>query len=277
MTIHPAARPVHLTAVHVYPVKGLGGISLEKSAVTRRGLQFDRRFLVIDNNDTFVTQREIPKMATVWMEIEDGKVVFAAPDMEPLVLPAEPPELPSHLVRIWRSHVLAHHVSAEANAWLSEYLGFDARLVYMPDSSERKINPEFAKNNEIVSFADGYPLLVISEASLADLNARMVANGGAALAMNRFRPNLVISGCEAYAEDRFGEIRVGDAIFRGVKHCARCQVTTTDQASGEVRGPEPLQTLGTYRNTPDGTMFGMNLVPVKLATVRVGDEVTWAA
>ncbi|MEP7157437.1 MAG: MOSC N-terminal beta barrel domain-containing protein [Betaproteobacteria bacterium] len=268
---------IHLTHIHVYPVKGLGGLTLAESLVTTRGLQYDRRFLVVDNNDTFVTQRECPKMATVWMEIENGEVTFAAPDMEPLVLPAEPPELPSRMVRIWRSHVLAHEVSAEANAWLSEYLGFDARLVYMPDSSERKANPEFAKNGEIVSFADGYPLLVISEASLADLNARMTATGSPALAMNRFRPNLVISGCDAYAEDKLGEIRVGDAVFRAVKPCARCQVTTTDQASGEVRGPEPLQTLGTYRDSEDGVLFGMNLVPVKLAMVRVGDEVTLPA
>ena len=103
----------------------------------------------------------------------------------------------------------------------------------------------------------------------------MTASGAPALAMNRFRPNLVIRGGGAFAEDKLGEIRVGDAVFRAVKPCARCQVTTTDQASGEVRGPEPLQTLGTYRETPDGAMFGMNLVPVKLATVRVGDEVTF--
>ena len=156
------------------------------------------------------------------------------------------------------------------------YLGFNARLVYMPDSSERKMNPQYAKPEEVVSFADGYPLLLISEASLADLNERMVKNGGSVLNMNRFRPNLVVEGCEPYAEDRFGEIRVGDATFRAVKHCARCQVTTTDQASGEVRGPEPLQTLGTYRDTPNGVIFGMNLIPVTLATVRVGDTVTLA-
>ena len=152
---------IHLTHIHVYPVKGLGGLTLAESAVTRRGLQYDRRFLVIDNNDTAVTQRDYPRMATVWMEVENGNVTFAAPDLEPLVLPAEPPELPSRMVRIWSNDVLAHEVSAEANAWLSEYLGFDAKLVYMPDSSERKCDPQYVKNNGIVSFADGYPLLVI--------------------------------------------------------------------------------------------------------------------
>ena len=147
----------------------------------------------------------------------------------------------------------------------------------MPDSTERRVNPDFADNGEIVSFADGYPFLLASVASLDDLNARVTANGGEALPMNRFRPNLVISGCDAYAEDRLGEIVIGDAVFRAVKPCVRCQVTTTDQAEGVVRGPEPLQTLATYRNSPNGVMFGMNLIPVKLATVRVGDAVTLAS
>ena len=265
-----------LSAIHIYPVKALGGISLGQAVVTPRGLQYDRRFLVIDAKDEFVTQREVPKMATVWLEVDGGEVVLSAPDMDPVAFPAEPAELPSRMVRIWSSDVLAHTVSPEADAWLSQYLGFNARLVYMPDSSERKINPKYAKNGEVVSFADGYPLLVISEASLADLNERIVKNGGSALTMNRFRPNLVIKGCEPFAEDRVGEIRIGDAIFRAVKPCMRCEVTTTDQATGEVRGPEPLQTLGTYRNTPDGVMFGMNLIPVNLAMVHVGDNVTLA-
>lgn len=267
---------VSLTAIHVYPVKALGGISLEESAVTARGLKFDRRFMVINAQDEFVTQREVPKMATVWVEIENDAVILAAADMNGIAFPAEPPELPSRMVRVWSSDVLAHTVSAEADAWLSHYLGFDARLVYMPDSSERRINPQHAKAGEVVSFADGYPLLIVAEASLADLNARIVKNGGKAIAMNRFRPNLVIRGCEAYAEDRLGEIRIGEAIFRAAKPCTRCQVTTTDQASGELRGPEPLQTLATYRDSPDGVMFGMNLIPVNGATVRVGDAVTLA-
>ena len=265
-----------LSAIHVYPVKALGGISLAEATVTPRGLKHDRRFLVIDNDEVAVTQRDVPKMATGWMEVDGNEVVFSAPDMESLSIPAEPPEMPSHMVRVWSSDVLAHSISTEADSWLSEYLGFTARLVYMPDSSERKINPQHAKEGDMVSFADGYPLLVISEASLQDLNERIVKNGGSALTMNRFRPNLVIKGCETYEEDRLGDIQVGETIFRAVKRCARCQVTTTDQASGDVRGPEPLQTLGTYRDTPDGPIFGMNLVPVKLGTVRVGDAVTLA-
>jgi uncharacterized protein YcbX len=265
---------VTLSAIHIYPVKALGGVSLPAAEVTARGLRHDRRFMVVDAEGKFVTQREVPMMATVWVEVDRGNVMLSAADRESVSFPAEPPEQPSRLVRVWASDVFAHALSTAADAWLSEFLGFGARLVYMPDSSERAIDPEFARKGEVVSFADGYPLLVVSEASLADLNARIVKNGGTAVAMSRFRPNLVIKGCEAYAEDRLGEIHIGVAVFRAVKPCARCQVTTTDQATGELRGPEPLRTLATYRNSPKGAMFGMNLIPVTDGVIRVGDEVT---
>ncbi len=265
---------ISLGAIHIYPVKALGGISLSQSTVTPRGLQNDRRFLVVDVNDQFLTQREHPKMATVWVEIENGDIIFSAPDIESVSFPAMPKELPTRTVQVWSSHVRAHTVTPEADHWLSDYLGTAVQLVYMPDSAERRINPEYAKNGEIVSFADGYPLLIVSEASLADLNARIVANSGQPLPMNRFRPNLVIRGCEAFAEDRLGEIAIGEAVFRAVKPCVRCQVTTTDQAAGVARGPEPLQTLATYRDSANGVMFGMNLIPVTLGTVAVGDGVT---
>ena len=271
---------ISLSAIFIYPVKALGAISLGQSLVTPRGLQHDRRFMVVDANHQFLTQRDHPKMATVWVEIDAGKnggeVIFSAPDVGSISFPATPGELPTRTVKVWASHVRAHTVSAEADQWLSGYLGVDARLVYMPDSAQRRINPTYAKNNEVVSFADGFPLLIVSEASLEDLNARIVKNGGIVVPMNRFRPNLVIGGCDPYAEDRLGEIVIGDAVFRAVKPCVRCQVTTTDQADGVVRGPEPLQTLGRYRDSPDGVMFGMNLIPVRLGTVKVGDAVTLA-
>ena len=271
---------IAVSGIFIYPVKALGGISLTESLVTPRGLKHDRRFLVVDTKDEFVTQRDYPKMATVWVELEAGIITFSAPDVDSISFPAEPRELPieapTRMVRVWASHVAAQAVSAEADQWLSAYLGFDARLVYMPDSSERAVSPDYGKPGDIVSFADGYPLLITSEASLADLNARIVGKGSAAVPMNRFRPNVVIKGSAPFAEDRLGEVRIGEAIFRAVKPCLRCQVTTTDQASGEVRGAEPLQTLATFRNTPNGVMFGMNLIPANHSRVRVGDAVTLA-
>lgn len=267
---------ISLSAINIYPVKALGGIALTQALVTTRGLQNDRRFMVVDGDDQFLTQREFPKMATVWVDLDDGEITFSAPEIDSVSFAATPEESPTRDVRVWASVVRAHSVTTGANRWLSDYLGGNVKLVYMPDSTERRVNPAYAKNNEIVSFADGYPLLIASEASLADLNARIVANGGAAVPMNRFRPNLVISGCDAFAEDCLGEIAIGDAVFRAVKPCVRCQVTTTDQADGVVRGPEPLQTLGRYRDSPDGVMFGMNLIPVRLGTLTVGDAVTLA-
>lgn len=262
-----------LSAIHIYPVKALGGISLTQSPTLARGLAHDRRFLVVDGNGEFLTQREYPLMATVWMDVEGGKLTLAAPDLDAVEVDLEPASAATRKVRIWGSVVDAHDVSSEADRFLSSYLGAPCKLVYMPDTSERPVNPDHANPGDIVSFADAYPYLLISEASLADLNTRIEKNGGKALPMNRFRPNLVVKGCDAYAEDTWKEIRVGEAVFRVVKACARCQVTTTDQATGEVRGPEPLATLTTYRDTPKGVVFGQNLIAAKLAPVRVGDTV----
>jgi uncharacterized protein YcbX len=168
---------------------------------------------------------------------------------------------------------MAVPVSHEADAWLSDYLDDDLRLVYMPESTRRHSNPRYAGSDRMVGFADGYAYLVITEASLADLNARLLAKSHAALPMNRFRPNLVISGAAPYAEDTWKRIGIGDAVMEGVKPCGRCQVTTTDQTSGDLRGPEPLATLAGYRESAEfGVMFGMNYVSIKPGAISVGQE-----
>jgi uncharacterized protein len=264
---------ITVSEINIYPVKGMAGISLGRATMTTRGLQHDRRFMVVDANHEFISQREHPKMATIWTSLIGAQLELATADNDPILFDAMPKPLPTRTVRVWSSHVQAHTVSAEADAWLSEYLGFDARLVYMPETSERRCSPEYAKNNEIVSFADGYPVLLANAASLDDLNSRITKNGGSAVPMNRFRANIVVSGANAWAEDGWNEIEIGEAIFRNAKPCARCQVTTTDQATGEVRGPEPLKTLSTFRDSAKGILFGANLVPVKLGEVRVGDAV----
>jgi uncharacterized protein len=264
---------IHLTAIHIYPVKSLGGLSLKAATVTARGLANDRRFLVVDSEGEFLTQREYSQMATVWVDIDGDAMTLSAPDVDAVEVPCEPAKQATRKVRVWNSVVDAHAVSAEADRFLSDYLGMSCQLVYMPDDSVRSINPDYARPGDMVSFADGYPFLLTSEASLNDLNRRIEARGRQAVPMNRFRPNLVIAGAEPGAEDGWKEIRIGDAAFRFAKPCVRCQVTTTDQASGEVRGPEPLDTLATYRDTPKGVFFGQNLIPTRLANIRVGDEV----
>ncbi|HXF79515.1 MAG TPA: MOSC N-terminal beta barrel domain-containing protein [Usitatibacter sp.] len=263
-----------ISQINVYPVKGLKGIALEEARCTDRGIENDRRWMVVDAEGVFLSQREHPKMATVWTDLEGDFLSLSAPDAGSVEVALQPPPAPSMKVRVWRSTVDAVPASREADWWLSQYLGMPCRLVHMPRDSERYSNEQYAGEGKRVAFADGYAYLLIGEGSLQDLNGRLAAKGHPPLPMNRFRPNLVVSGAAPYAEDGWGDIRIGEAAFRGVKPCGRCQVTTTDQATGEVTGPEPLATLATFRESSEfGLMFGMNLVSVKPGNVKVGDEV----
>jgi hypothetical protein len=265
--------PITLSELHIYPVKSLGGIALKEARVTERGLQHDRRWMVVDPEGRFFTQREHPKMATVWVDVNAESLSLAAPDLDTIEVPFDYTPSPAMRVQVWNSNLEAHVVSAEADAWLSDLIGTPCRLVHMPDTTRRACDPDFAGHDKVVSFADGYPFLVTNEASLADLNRRAKTD----LPMNRFRSNLVVRGAEAWAEDNWTEFTIGDVRFRVTKPCGRCQVTTTDQATGEVRGPEPLATLATFRDSAFGVRFGMNLVALGSGTLRVGDRVEFTA
>ncbi len=263
-----------VSELNIYPVKGLKGISLEEARVTERGLENDRRWMVVDPQGTFLSQRSVPKMATVWTELYDDALALSAPDMDVVEVPLEAREGEPVRVVVWRSTCDAIAVSPAADAWLSEYLGTPCRLVHMPESTRRYSNPDYAGRGKLVGFADGYACLATSASSLAELNERLGAQGHRALPMNRFRPNIVVAGGAPWAEDAWREIGIGGAMFRAAKPCGRCQVTTTDQSTGEVRGPEPLATLATYREHPEfGIMFGMNWVVDVAGTIRVGDAV----
>ena len=265
--------PVTVSALNIYPVKGLKGIALDAARCTERGLERDRRFMVVDRTGEFLSQRMLPRMATVWTEIEGKDLVLSAPDVDPVALPLEPRAGEPMRVRVWTSDCEALAPSAEADAWLSGYLGLECRIVYMPDSTRRQSNPEYAPGR-IVSFADGYACLAISEASLAELNGRLVVKGQRALPMNRFRPSIVLEGAAAFDEDGWKEIAIGGARFGAAKPCGRCEVTMTDQSTGEVLGPEPLATLATYREHPKfGVMFGMNWFVTQPGAIAVGDAV----
>ena len=278
--------PVTVTALNVYPVKGLKGIALREARCTDRGIEHDRRFMVVDPGGQFLSQREHPKMATVWTDVDGEALALSAPDTDELRVPLRPAGRSKARVQVWSSTCDALTVSQEADEWFSDYLGFACALVYMPDDSKRFSNPKFGGAGNRVGFADGYAYLVTNEASLADLNAKLLAKDHPALPMNRFRPNIVVAGAAAFAEDGWGGLRFAppdspdsgvhrndNVVLRAVKPCGRCQVTTTDQASGEVRGPEPLATLATYRDSPFGIRFGMNLVTVQEGTIRLGDTV----
>ncbi len=262
-----------LTSLHVYPVKGLKAIDLAEARCTERGVEYDRRWMVVDGDGVFMTQREHPRMATVWTDVDDRALTLSAPDRDSVSVAVAPRGGKTLGVRIWDDACEALAVSTEADAWLSEYLGTPCRLVYMPEGTRRESKAKYAGPGRLVGFADAFAYLLTTPASLGEVNRRLAVKGVRAVPMNRFRPNLVVDGAEPFAEDRWRRIRIGEVVLRFAKPCGRCQVTTTDQATGEVTGPEPLATLSEFRGSEFGALFGMNLVTEAAGTIRVGDAV----
>lgn len=256
-----------LSEIWIYPIKSLGGISLTEATVEERGLQFDRRWMLVEAGGKFITQRKVHEMALIDVALEKGGLEIthrSFPD-DPLFISFEPDTKEPIMVQVWDDQVEALTVSDEADRWFSKYLGRIVRLVQMPEYTKRLVDPRYAPQGEVVSFADGYPLLVISQSSLDDLNARLPEP----VSMRRFRPNLVITGTPPYAEDTLTDLQIGSATFKAVKPCARCVLTTLDPASGHT-GPEPLKTLSTYRNKHGKILFGMNLL-ARPGRIAVGD------
>lgn len=260
---------MRLSEIWIYPVKSLGGIRLTEANVEERGLQHDRRWLIIDENNVFVTQRVFGQMALIDVALEaNGLKIFLRNNPENnVIVPYEPGSGEQLSVTIWDDVVNAVAVSDEADAWLSAQLDKRVRLVMMPESTERKADPKYASNGENVSFADGFPFLVISQASLDDLNSRLEEP----ISMVRFRPNFVIAGTVPFEEDQWKRIRIGELDFEIVKPCARCVLTTVDPATGQ-KGPEPLKTLAGYRRVNNKVLFGQNIVASNFGMVREGDE-----
>lgn len=258
---------IRLVEMWIYPVKGCRGVSIARGRLGSKGLAGDREWMVVDGDGRFVSQRTHPRLALVAPHVADGTLTLAAPDRRDLAL--DPARLePRPPVTVWRDTVDAVSAGAEARRWLESWLGMACDLVRMAPGARRPVDPRYAEARDEVSFADAFPVLLISQASLDDLNRRLAEP----LRMNRFRPNLVVDGCRAFAEDSWRALEVGAARLRVVKPCARCSVTTVDQETGE-RGIEPLTTLATYRSRDGKVMFGQNLVPDRLGTLRVGEAV----
>lgn len=265
---------MNISEINIYPIKSLKGISLSDSSIEQKGLRFDRRRLLVNEKNEFLTQREFPKMATLTVEInENGLKVFDGKKF--LTIPFEPREENKATVKIWSSRVRALVYENEINEWFSDALQTDCKLVLMPEESIRKVNYFYAVHkDDAVSFADGYPFLLIGENSLADLNARLDES----VPMNRFRPNFVVAGSESFDEDTWKKIKIGDAVFHVVKPCGRCVITTIDQERGSFTGKEPLKTLATYRipkrSVKRKINFGQNLIAETVGVkIKVGDAV----
>ncbi|MCH7722126.1 MAG: MOSC domain-containing protein [Bacteroidetes bacterium] len=258
-----------LSGINIYPIKSLGGISLQSATVEERGLQYDRRWMLVDEQNKFITQRLYSKMALLKVEIINDLLTIKHKqnNLSPLTVQSFPYSTDEINVQIWKDNVTALKYNHDVNDWFAEAIGLKCSLVHMPHYTKRKVNPEFAKN-KIVSFTDGYPFLIIGEESLNDLNKRLEKS----LPMNRFRPNLVFSGGKPFDEDNWKTIKIGNIIFHSTKSCPRCVITTIDQNTG-VKGKEPLKTLSAYREKDNKVMFGMNLVAEGTGTINVGDEI----
>ncbi len=272
---------MRLTGIFLYPVKSLAGISVLSADLDALGLVGDRRFLVIDESGRFLTQRTLPRMALVATALDATHLTLSTSAANIIrIARASDPAATLRRVSVWKSeNLLAEDCGEDSAAFLSDFLSVRCRLVRLGAAFHRPVLKSAGRPGDTVSFADAFPLLVIGESSLADLNDRLVAQGSDALPMNRFRPNLVIAGAPAFAEDTWPHLRIGAITFRAGGPCARCSMTTVDQATGAFEGPEPLRTLATYRRDatePTQVNFGQNLIPeTKSATLRVGDTVTF--
>ena len=262
----------HLSQINIYPVKSLGCISLRTAYAGEKGLQYDRRWMLVDEANKFITQREHPIMATIGVEInENGFSLFQkSKKHEAYHLPFAIDNGVKNRVTVWDDQCDVLTLDSEINVWISELLNQVCKFVYMPDDSRRYVDNIYAPGNETVSFADGYPILIIGEASLSDLNERLETP----VPMNRFRPNFVFTGGVAFEEDSWNNFRIGDAVFNAVKPCGRCVITTIDQESGN-QSKEPLRTLSQYRKTNNNVYFGQNLLVVKPGKVTINDTLVF--
>ena len=254
-----------IAALFVYPVKSCGGVRLSAAQVTERGLEHDREWMITDPAGRFLSQRELPRLALITPVLSATTLELTAPGREPLALPLGWSGTFKE-VTVWRDSLPAIDQGDGAAEWLSDWVGREVRLVRFDQKVRRACNRAYVGDSGAhTGFADAYPLLVLSEGSLADLNARLAVP----LPVNRFRPNVVLSGTQAYDEDHIDEIISGPIRMRLVKPCTRCQITTTDQTTGE-RASEPLATLATYRMNAalEGVTFGVNAI----VTAGVGEE-----
>lgn len=260
---------LYLSSIHIYPVKSMKGHSLISSLVEKMGLENDRRLMMVDQYNKFLTQREHARIALITPQLNNNELTLIAPGMENITLPISFSG-DRYSVEIWNSkEVISIDQGNDVFLWLSEFLKMPARLVQLDPDYKRSVDQTFAVNaDDQVSFADGYPILVTAQASLDDLNLKL----SNPVQMDRFRPNIVINGSEPFLEDSWRRIRIGEAEFALVKPCARCNVPGIDQETAQT-AREPIFTLSKYRKFNNKVMFGVNIIPLKTGIISVGDKV----
>ena len=260
---------LQLSEIYIYPIKSLGGIAVSEALLTDRGLAYDRRWMLVDEQ-YFLTLRDFPQMAQMTVVLRNDSLEVSSPNQSHnLTIPLFPnAEAPVTTVQVWGDLATGQYVSEEADAWFSDALGHTCTLVYMPEGSSRSATGKVSDREQLVSFADGYPALLIGQASLDDLNNRL----DEPVPMNRFRPNLVFTGGEAYGEDLWHAFTIGEAQCWAEKPCSRCTVITIDQSTSE-RGKEPLAMLAQYRKQGNKVLFGQNTMFEAGKTISVGDSI----
>lgn len=261
---------MHVSQLFIYPLKSARGIACQTYAIDTRGPRWDRRWMLVDAQGKFLTQRQHPVMTQLVTVLEDEQLQISAPGMPDLIVPFFYWDMikSSQPVTVWGDTVPAKYAENHVNQWFSQVLKQECRLVYMAEKTRRAVDPVYAKKGEITSFADGFPLLLASETSLDQFNVWL----GETVSISRFRPNLVISGAPAFAEDDWKRIRVGTMEFRVVKPCSRCAIPTLDPQSGE-RNNAVFATLKQHRQRNDEVFFGQNLLPVGQGQISRGDAV----
>ena len=271
-----------VAALYVHPVKSLGGVSVPSFDVGEFGPVGDRRWMLVDDDGTFMTQRTDARLALVRPALDGefpGAFALHAPGLEPLRIGAPPADAPRRRVRVWDDVVEGAASPDAVDEWLTEALRRVCHLVYMPDDVWRQVDPTYAGPRDRTSFTDAFPLLVLSRESVADLNGRLAAKGVAPVDERRFRANVVVEGTgRPFAEDDWGDVRMGGAAVRVVKPCARCVVTTIDPDTAEASGRgEPLRTIAEYRTRNGKAMFAQNALVSATGTIAVGDAVVASA
>jgi uncharacterized protein YcbX len=257
-----------LSKIFIYPVKSLAGIEVSSSPVDSKGLVHDRKWMLIDSDHQFLSQRRLAKMALINTKIEGDTLILSTSTSGSLTLPLHPEGGDEIETTIWKDQCLAKTVSIEADQWLSDFLGIKCKLVYQPSHIIRPVDPNYAEATDKVNFSDGFPFLIVSDASLITLNQEMEIP----LPMLRFRPNLVISNCESYAEDSWREIQINSISFRLPKACSRCSVPTIDTETAQTN-KEPLTTLSRLRRWNNKVFFGQNALHDNSGKLSVGDPV----
>jgi len=261
---------LNISQLFIYPVKSLGGIAVNSALLTDRGFEHDRRWMITGKDNCFITQRELPAMALLQVQLTGTglHIYHKKKSAESIDIPFAPLSPDTVMATVWDDVCEVQRVDPEVDEWLSDMLSYDCRLLYMPDNSWRSVDARYAIDNDITSLSDGYPALMIGQASLDDLNGRLAVP----LPMNRFRPNMVFSGGRPYEEDEMAHFTIAGMDFYAVKPCARCPIPTIDQDTA-LAAKEPLRTLATYRNKNNKVYFGQNILYKGRGVVQVGDSI----